>query len=228
MLSSAAGGFRPAIVDGESAEMPLSPEPFVAAFTATSIEFFETVVIAYALGRLGHWREIGWAVFVGHALVAVAAVVLYQFHSQLPLAGLRLLAASLLFATGGYWTLKSFMRLRAHRRPQWATDPLGKIGVDAQSPASGTFSAAIFLVMLKSSLVEAAEIAVFVLPVAAADRAAWPAMLGCAAAIAVVLALALVANTRLRQIPEVKFKFGAGLVLMAIGIGWLCEYALSL
>ena len=205
----------------------MSLEPFIAAFAATAVEFFETVVIAYALIRLGHWREAASAVLIGHVLVAMAAISLYGLAVPLPLDALRLFAALLLLSTGAYWTLKSFKRLRAQQRPRWVDDPIGKLGVDAVQLSRPVLSIGVFAVMLKTSIVEAAEIALFVLPVASADRTGLPAMLGCFAAIAAVLVLAGLAHRRLREVPEVRFKLGAGLVLTLLGLIWLIELALE-
>ena len=205
----------------------MSFEPFIAAFAATAVEFFETVVIAYAVIRLGHWREAASAVVVGHALVAISAMSLYRLDLPLPLEALRLVAALLLLATGAYWTLKSLKRLRAQQRPRWVDDPIGKLGVDAVQLSRSAFSIGVFVVMLKTAVVEAAEIAFFVLPIASADRAGVPAILGCLAAIALVLLAARLAHRQLRDVPEVKFKLGAGLVLTLIGLIWLLEFALE-
>lgn len=205
----------------------MSSEPFIAAFAATAVEFFETVVIAYAVIRLGHWKEAAWAVLLAHVFVGFAAVFLYQLHSQIPVEGIRLVASLLLLATGGYWTIKSWKRLRARRRPRWVDNPIEKLGVDALIIEKRTFSIVVFLVMTKSALIEAVEITVFVLPTALAAQAGLAALAGCAAAIAAVLIVAALAHTQLRNVPEVKLKLGAGLVLTSLGIVWLVEFFLD-
>ncbi|MDB5972561.1 MAG: hypothetical protein JWQ90_5011 [Hydrocarboniphaga sp.] len=198
-------------------------EPLVAAFSATSVEFLETLVIAYAIGRAGYPREAITAIVVGHLLVAVAAIFLYPLHQHLPLIWLRSAAVVLLIATGSYWTWKSWRRLRSGTRPRWVDDPLGKVGVQAEPSPVAAFSFVVFLVMAKTSMVEAAEIAVFVLPIAVADKAWRPAIAGCVSGIVAVCLLAVLLHRQLRRIPEVRLKLLAGLVLTTMGLIWLVE-----
>ena len=147
--------------------------PFIAAFTGTAVEFFETAVIAYAIVRAGYPREALAAVVIGHVLVAVLAITLLPLNQMLPVFWLRVLAAFLLTAMGLHWTQKSIRRLIANKRPRWAEDPLGKLKVSPTVEAAvQAFSPFVFLVMAKSSVVEAAEIVVVVLPIGAAT-AAW-------------------------------------------------------
>ncbi|MGH8444835.1 MAG: COG4280 domain-containing protein [Solimonas sp.] len=201
---------------------------FAAAFTGTAIEFFETVAIAYALLRAGYRREAIAGVVAGHVLVfaAAALLLLLPIRAELPVVWLRLVAALLLTATGAYWSWKSWRRLRRHQRPRWVDDPLGKVGVTDAAPAAA-FSPFVLLVMTKSSAVEAGEILLVVVPVAAAAKA-WPAAIGgMLAAIAVVGLAAIALHGRLKDIPEVKLKLATGLLLLAIGLVWLLEFARS-
>ncbi|MAA64760.1 MAG: hypothetical protein CL581_08295 [Alteromonadaceae bacterium] len=198
--------------------------PFIAAFTGTAVEFFETAVIAYAIVRAGYPREALAAVVIGHVLVAVLAITLLPLNQMLPVFWLRVLAAFLLTAMGLHWTQKSIRRLIANKRPRWAEDPLGKLKVSPTVEAAvQAFSPFVFLVMAKSSVVEAAEIVVVVLPIGAAT-AAWNQVLwGVAAGISAVTAAALVLHGRMKSVPEVKLKLAIGLVLLALGLSWCVE-----
>jgi len=200
-------------------------QAFIAAFTGTAIEFFETLVIAYAIVRAGYAREAWSAVVLGHALVFAFAVVLFPLRDALPLQWLRLVAALLLTAMGLHWTQKSLRRLLAGRRPRWAQDPLGKLSI---APAAGGGAAApfswwVFIVMAKSSLVEAGEILIVVFPIAAATAAIGPVIAGVVAGIAAVCLPALLLHRRLHSVPEVKLKLAVGLLLSALGLSWLFE-----
>lgn len=198
-------------------------QPFLASFTGTAVEFFETAVIAYAIFRAGYPREMLSALLVGHVLVFAAAVVLFPLHAGLPIFWLRLLAALLLTAMGLHWTFKSLVRLRHHRRPAWAEDPLGKTGISPVASAAVAFSPFVFFVMLKSAAVEAGEILLVVFPVAAASRAWDQVLWGVAAGIGLVSVALLIMHGQLRKIPEVKLKLAVGLLLSALGIAWLVE-----
>lgn len=197
-------------------------QPFLASFAGTAVEFFETTVIAYAIARAGYPREALSALVLGHAAVFAFAVLLVPIQDVLPVEWLRLLAACLLTTMGAYWSLKSLRRLRAHQRPRWVEDPLGKLGV-APAAVAQAFSPWVFLVMAKSSVIEASEILLVAFPIAAATGA-WPQVLaGVVAGIIGVAAVAWALHGRLKRIPEVKLKLACGLVLTALGVLWLVE-----
>lgn len=198
-------------------------KPFVASFAGTAVEFFETAVIAYAIARAGYPREAISAVIIGHVLVFGLAVYLFPLFVSLPLLWLRLVAAVLLLAMGLHWVLKSARRLSKHMRPRWAEDPLGKMQVTPASTPATAFSPFVFVVMGKSSLIEATEILVVVFPIAAATASWVEPVLGAAAAIAAVSVAVLLLHGKLQQIPEVKIKLAVGLVLTALGIVWLID-----
>lgn len=198
-------------------------EPFVAAFTGSTVEFLETAAIAYAVVRAGYPREALSALVIGHALVFVAGVFLFPMQQLVSVFWLRLVAATLLTSMGAYWSFKSFRRVLADRRPRWVDDPLGRVQVSPAGGAALAFSPFVFFVMGKSSVVEAAEILIVVFPVAAATSAWTEVVLGVAAGIAVVSIAMLALHGQLRKIPEVKLKLAIGLVLTALGVSWLWE-----
>ena len=198
-------------------------QPFIASFTGTAVEFFESAAIAYAIVRAGYPREALSALVLGHILVFALAVLLAPLHELFPVFWLRLIAAVLLTGMGLNWSVKSIRRLILHKRPQWAEDPLGKVHVLPATSAVAAFSPFVFLVMGKSSVVEAAEILLVVFPVAAATGAWAEAIWGVVAGISVVSLSVLALHGHLKKIPEVKLKLGIGLLLLGIGISWLVE-----
>lgn len=198
-------------------------QPFIASFTGTAVEFFETAAIAYAIIRAGYPREALSALVVGHALVFALAVFLVPFQAAFPIFWLRLVAALLLTSMGLYWSLKSLKRMRAQQRPRWVEDPLGKVGITPAIGAATPFSVFVFFVMGKSSVLEACEILLVVFPIAAAT-ATWSTVIwGVVAGILVVLFSMWILHGQLKKVPEVKLKLGIGLVLCAIGVSWLIE-----
>jgi len=198
-------------------------EPFVASFVGTAVEFFETAVIAYAIVRAGYPREALSALVVGHLTVFAAAMFLFPLHHAFPIFWLRLIAAVLLTSMGLHWSVKSAKRLHAHRRPGWAEAPLEEIGVVPRASSAVAFSLFVFLVMGKSSVVEAAEILLVVFPVAAASNAWAEVLLGVAAGITAVLIVGAALHGQLKKVPEVKLKLVVGLVLTVLGLSWLLE-----
>lgn len=202
----------------------MSLHAFVPAFTGTAVEFFETAVIAYAIARAGYVREAVSALVIGHVLVFALAVLLVPMQGALPVTWLRLGAALMLIGMGAHWTQKSLRRWLAHQRPRWAEDPLGAVQVEpAAGAAAAAFSAAVFVLMLKSSMIEAVEILIVVFPVAAATSAWGPVLLGVAGGILVVALGTWLLHGQLRRVPEVLLKLWTGVLLLALGLWWLIE-----
>jgi uncharacterized membrane protein len=208
---------------------------FVPAFTGTAVEFLETAVIAYAIARAGYVREAVSALVLGHVLVFALAVLLVPIQGVFPVTWLRLAAALLLTAMGLHWTQKSLRRWLAHQRPRWAEDPLASVPVPPRPSPTGAghgaavvaFSGFMFVVMLKSSVIEAIEILIVVFPVAAATSAWGPVLLGVIGGIvAVGIAVALL-HGQMRRVPEVLLKLWTGVLLLALGLWWLIEFALE-
>lgn len=198
-------------------------QAFVASFSGTAVEFFETAAIAYAIVRAGYPREALSALVLGHALVFGLAVFLIPLQEILPIFWLRLAAAVLLTSMGLHWSIKSLRRMRGRQRPQWVDDPLGKVGVAPAAVATTAFSPFVFFVMGKSSVVEAGEILLVVFPIAAASSA-WSAVIwGVVAGISAVSLAAWALHGQLKKIPEVKLKLVIGVVLIALGVSWLIE-----
>lgn len=204
----------------------LSPMP--SAFVGTAVEFFETAVIAYAVVRAGYPREAISAVILGHLLVFGLAVLMLPFGEWLPVTPLRWAAALLLVGMGAHWTRKSLRRLRANQRPRWASDPLAVANIEpATTDARAAFSLVAFAAMLKGSLIEGGEILLVAFPLGAATGAWEQVLVGVLCGIAAVCALALYLHRRLRDVPEVKVKLAAGLMLLGLGCLWVVELAFA-
>lgn len=204
---------------------------FLPAFAGTAVEFLETAVIAYAIARAGYVREALSALMLGHVLVFAGAVLLVPLQGALPVTWLRLAAALMLTAMGLHWTQKSLRRWRAHQHPQWAQDPLGGLPIPpASTPAAGTamaFSTLVFVLMLKTSAIEAVEILIVVFPVAAATSAWGPVLLGVAGGIVAVALATWLLHGQLRRVPEVLIKLWTGVLLLVLGLWWLIDLALD-
>lgn len=198
-------------------------QPFIASFAGTAVEFLETMAIAYAIIRAGYPREALSALVLGHALVFALAVFLVPLQEVLPIFWLRLMAAVLLTAMGLHWSIKSLKRIRAHQRPRWVEDPLGGLRITPSTSATTAFSWFVFLVMAKSSVIEACEILIVIFPIAAANAAWGPVLFGAVSAIAAVAIITVTLHGQLKKIPEVKLKLIIGLLLTALGVFWLAE-----
>ena len=195
---------------------------FLTAFLGTAVEFFETVAIGYAILRAGFPREAVSAIVLGQILVFIAGIFLWPLHQYIPIFWFRMTAASLLTWMGLYWSIKSVRRLYNGKRPGWVTDPLGKVGVLPDSTGA-VFSIFVFLVMLKSSAVEAFEILLIIFPVGAASHDWVSIISGAMLAIILVSAGVWLLHGHLKKVPEVILKLATGILLFAIGVSWLLE-----
>ena len=195
---------------------------FTTVLGSASVEFFETAAIAYAIARSGYPREAAWGTITGLALVAAAAAVLGVSLQAVPLRLLQILIGVLLLWFGWGWYKKSILRQANHRRAGWITEPLEAEGIHLD-PQRQRFNRFNFIMMLKSSALEALEVALVVLPLGLASGA-WNEAITAVGLSLLLTALAVVLlHGYLVKIPEVLLKLSAGTLLLAYGTFWLGE-----
>jgi len=197
---------------------------FVAALGGASVEFFETAAIAYAIARSGYQREAYWGTIAGLVLVGVASAVLGTGLQLIPLRILQVVIGLVLLWFGWGWVKKSVLRLALGKRAGWVSDPLTSEGIELES-SPRRFSRINFIIMTKSSALEALEVAIVVVTLGLASGAWSEALLGTALALLLTVGVVAVLHGHLLKVPEVLLKLGAGVMLMAFGTFWLGEGA---
>ena len=195
---------------------------FVGALGGASVEFFETAAIAYAIARSGYRREAIWGTVTGLVIVGLATALLGKGLQRIPLHFLQSVIGIVLLWFGWGWVKKSVMRLALGKRAGWVSDLLGSEGIVLEAKSRG-FSRLNFIVMTKSSALEALEVAIVLITLGLASGAWYEAILGAGLALLLTVALVAVLHGHLLQVPEVLLKLGAGLLLMAFGTFWLGE-----
>ncbi|MBD2597980.1 COG4280 domain-containing protein [Nostoc spongiaeforme FACHB-130] len=196
---------------------------FLAALGSTSVEFFEVVAIAYAIGSSGYVREAVWGSIVGLIAVLSVAIAVGTGLQFLPLQPLQILIGGLLLWFGWGWTQKSVRRLATGRRAGWINDDvLEKEGIVLEQE-SGGFSKLNFLIMTKSVALEALEIVVIVMTLGLASSAWSEAITATGLALLLSLVVVVFLHQYLVKLPEVLIKLGAGIMLCAMGTFWLGE-----
>lgn len=196
---------------------------FLAALGSTSVEFFEVVAIAYAVGSSGYVREAVWGVIVGLIAVLSVAIALGNGLQFLPLQPLQILIGGLLLWFGWGWVQKSVRRLATGRRAGWIDDDvLEKEGIVLEQESVG-FSKLNFLIMTKSVALEALEIVVIVMTLGLATSAWYEAIAATGLALLLSLVMVVFLHQYLVKLPEVLIKLGAGIMLSAMGTFWLGE-----
>ncbi len=197
---------------------------FVAALGGASVEFFETAAIAYAIARSGYQREAYWGTIAGLVLVGVASAVLGTGLQLIPLRILQVVIGLVLLWFGWGWVKKSVLRLALGKRAGWVSDPLTSEGIELES-SPRRFSRINFIIMTKSSALEALEVAIVVVTLGLASGAWSDALLGTALALLLTVGVVAVLYGHLLKVPEVLLKLGVGVMLMAFGTFWLGEGA---
>lgn len=197
---------------------------FVAALGGASVEFFETAAIAYAIARSGYQREAYWGTIAGLVLVGVASAVLGTGLQLIPLRILQVVIGLVLLWFGWGWVKKSVLRLALGKRAGWVSDPLTSEGIELES-SPRRFSRINFIIMTKSSALEALEVAIVVVTLGLASGAWSDALLGTALALLLTVGVVAVLHGHLLKVPEVLLKLGVGVMLMAFGTFWLGEGA---
>ncbi|MBD2302229.1 COG4280 domain-containing protein [Nostoc sp. FACHB-87] len=196
---------------------------FLAALGSTSVEFFEVVAIAYAVGSSGYVREAIWGSIVALITVLSVALALGTELHLLPLQPLQILIGGLLLWFGWGWAQKSVRRLAAGRRAGWINDDvLEKEGIVLEQESVG-FSKLNFLIMTKSVALEALEIVVIVMTLGLASSAWSEAITATGLALLLSLVVVVFLHQYLVKLPEVLIKLGAGIMLSAMGTFWLGE-----
>jgi uncharacterized membrane protein len=196
---------------------------FLAALGSTSVEFFEVVAIAYAVGSSGYVKEAVWGAIVGLIAVLSVAIALGSGLQFLPLQPLQILIGGLLLWFGWGWVQKSVRRLATGRRAGWVGDDvLEKEGIVLERESVG-FSKLNFLIMIKSVALEALEIVVIVMTLGLATSAWSEAIAGTGLALLLSLVMVIFLHQYLVKLPEVLIKLGAGIMLSAMGTFWLGE-----
>ncbi len=197
---------------------------FVGALGGASVEFFETAAIAYAIARSGYQREAYWGTITGLVLVGVATAVLGTGLQLIPLHILQVVIGLVLLWFGWGWVKKSVLRLALGKRAGWVSDPLTSEGIELES-SPRRFSRINFIIMTKSSALEALEVAIVVVTLGLGSGAWSEAFLGTGLALLLTVGVVAVLHGHLLKVPEVLLKLGAGVMLMAFGTFWLGEGA---
>jgi uncharacterized membrane protein len=198
----------------------------IATFVACFVEAVEATTIVMAMGFTRSWRSA--MVGVGVALVALAAVTAvfgYALTQWLPESALQLAIGGLLLIFGLQWLRKAILRASG-RKAIHDEDKIYREQAEAAKLAgatAGTFDMFSFMVSLKGTFLEGMEVVFIVITFGLNAHNVPVAILGAAAAVVVVLAIAVTARRPLAMIPENLMKYGVGLLLASFGTFWAIE-----
>jgi uncharacterized membrane protein len=195
---------------------------FVAALSGSSVEFFETAAVGYAIARSGYQREAIWGTIAGLTVVGLASAALSTGLQLIPIHFLQVAIGLVLLWFGWGWYKKSILRQANHRRAGWVTNVLEAEGIQLETRQRG-FSKLNFIIMFKSAALEALEVAIVIVTLGLASRAWDEALIGTGVALLLTISVVAMLHGYLVKVPDVLLKLSAGIVLLAFGTFWLGE-----
>ncbi|UTI65441.1 TMEM165/GDT1 family protein [Paraconexibacter antarcticus] len=198
---------------------------------AVSVELLEALAIVLAVGVTRRWGDAVLGALAGVLVCALTAALLgpVLLHG-IPIDSLRLTIGALLLLFGLEWLRKAVLRLAgakarssvlrefAETEEELADDPL---------PPEGEPDWAGRIVAFKGVVLEGVEIVLIVSTLAERPSGPAPALVGAAAALALVAALGVWLRGPLTRLPETEMKWGVGVLLTTFGI-FFCGEGLHL
>jgi uncharacterized membrane protein len=192
----------------------------VPAFLASAVEVIEMAVIVIGVGATRGYRSTLLGAAGGAGVLAVLIAVLGTALTAVPIDALRLVVGALLLVFGLQWLRKGIVRVAAHG---FAGYQGGVHLEDEPPPPESGIDWTAFVLAFKGVLLEGVEVAFIAVSFGATAHALGPAIIGAAAAVVVVGALAAASQARVRRIPRSVLQLAVGLMLTSFGTFWSAE-----
>lgn len=199
----------------------------IATFAACFVEMVEATTIVMAMGFTRSWKSS--MIGTGAALAVLAMVTTfagYALTTWLPESALQLVIGGLLLIFGLQWLRKAILR-SSGRKSMHDEDQIYLDEVAAARAAGTATSEGIdlfsFMVSFKGVFLEGMEVVFIVITFGLNAKNVPVAVVGAAAAVITVLALAVALRRPLAMIPENLLKYGVGLLLASFGTYWAVE-----
>jgi len=190
----------------------------ITTFLASTVEAIEMVTIVVGVGATRGWRSTLLGAGAGFLVLAVVVAVLGVALSAIPISQLRLVVGALLLVFGLQWFRKGVMRVAARglagtqvaaeQAEVWTGD-----GVDWTA----------FVLAFKGVLLEGLEVAFIVVSFGANANQLGVAVIGGAAALAVVGAVGAALKPIVIRIPRSLLQLVVGILLTTFGSFWAVE-----
>jgi uncharacterized membrane protein len=201
----------------------------VPSFVASVVEWVEAFTIVLAVGNTRGWRSPLWGVVGGLGTLAVIVGVfgtpLIIFHDQVN-QGFHIVVGVLLLLFGMRWLRKAILRfsgiIALHDEEAIYQREVAELRAQGLEP--NRWDNVGFWFSYKAVLLEGLEVAFIVIALGAqGGQALQAAVLGAAAAFAVVIGAGAVLHKPLAFVPENFMKFVVGAMLTTFGIFWGSE-----
>ena len=186
----------------------------------------EALTIVLGVGIVRGWRSTLVGVAAASAVLALLIAAIGPALGNVPIDALRLVVGALLLVFGLQWLRKAILRASGfkalHDEEEAFREDRERAAAAGEERRAGLDWYA-FTVSFKGVLLEGLEVVFIVIAFGTAHGRLGLAVLGAAAAVAVVLLAGVVVRGPLERVPENAIKFAVGLLLTSFGCFWAAE-----
>jgi uncharacterized membrane protein len=201
----------------------------LTVFVACAVEAIEALTIVLASGLTREWRSTFQGMAAALVVLAVIVAALGPTITLLPLTALRLVVGALLAIFGLQWLRKAILRATGYKAlHDEASAYLREVAAAKAAPVSarrGISDWYAFTLSFKGVLLEGLEVVFIVITFGDNQHNLGAAVIGAAAAVAVVAVTGIMVRAPLARVPENAMKFAVGIMLTSFGTFWGAEGA---
>jgi uncharacterized membrane protein len=216
--------YRPSGGDSLTA-LPL----ILTVFVACAVEAVEALTIVLAAGITREWKPTIQGMTVALVVLAAITAAVGPAISHLPLTALRLVVGALLAIFGLQWLRKAVLRATGYKALHDEASAYRKEVAAAEQAHKesrrGVTDWYAFTLAFKGVLLEGLEVVFIVITFGDNQKNIGAAVIGAAAAIAVVTVTGIAVRAPLTKVPENWMKFAVGVMLTTFGTFWAAEGA---
>jgi len=190
-------------------------------FLASAVEVVEMVAIILGVGLTRGWRATIAGVVVALLVLSGVVALLGPALTLLPISVLRASVGILLLLFGSQWLRKGILRINLYGFTSPMSSEDDDEAVLQNGPDGMDWTA--FVLSFKGVFLEGLEVVFIVVTFGTATHLIGLAALSAAAACVVIVALAFLIHSKLRDIPRHIVKYSVGLLLVTFGTFWAAE-----
>ncbi len=195
---------------------------FLTTFLASAIEVVEMVTIVLGVGMTRGWPATLGGAASGIVVLCGMIAVLGPALTFVPISVLRATVGILLLLFGVQWLRKGIFRLS-----KYGFRPRIKVDKEDEGRASQELDRRVdwtaFVLAFKGVLLEGLEVAFIIVTFGAATHHLTLTVISAASAFVIVIAIAILIQKALKNIPGHVIKFSVGLLLVTFGTYWAAE-----
>jgi uncharacterized membrane protein len=201
----------------------------LTVFVACAVEAVEALTIVLAAGITREWKSTFQGMAAALVVLAAITAAIGPAVSHLPLTPLRLVVGALLAIFGLQWLRKAVLRAAGYKALHDEASAYLREVAAAQAATReskrGVGDWYAFTLSFKGVLLEGLEVVFIVITFGTNQKNVGAAVIGAAAAIAVITITGIAVRAPLTKVPENWMKFAVGVMLTSFGTFWGAEGA---